>query len=328
MRRAVLILAGLLVAAFWLGGATAAAAEKPPHIGYLTLSPILNPPSPERAGFLQGLRELGYEDGKNIVIEYRSAEGDPEALPFLAEELAASGVRLVVTAGYQAIKSVQEATKTVPIVMLFGADPDTSGFAKSLARPGGNITGMSQQNRELGVKRLELLKEAIPAIRRVAVLWDSSNPVMIPEWESTQSAARRLGLQLISADGAGEPSLERAFALIARERPDALVTFVDLRLASYRQIIPEFALRQRLPTMFGLTAFVTAGGLMSYAPDFADLSRRSAGYVDKILKGANPAELPIQQPTRFHFVVNLKTAQALGLKLPERILLRADELIQ
>jgi putative ABC transport system substrate-binding protein len=187
---------------------------------------------------------------------------------------------------------------------------------------------MSQQNRELGAKRLELLKETIPTVRRVAVLWDSSNPVMIPEWESTHIAAKRLGIQLISADGAGEPNLEKAFARIAKNRPDALVTFVDLRMASYRQIIPEFALKQRIPSMFGLTAFAEAGGLMSYSPDFADLSRRSAGYVDKILKGANPAELPIQQPTRFHFVVNLKTARALGVRIPERILQRADVIIE
>lgn len=299
-----------------------------PRIGYLALSPLTEPPSPERAGFLRGLRELGYEDGKNIRIEYRSAEGDPEALPFVAEELVASGVRLVVTAGHPAVKAVQGASNSMPIVLLFASDPDATGFAKSLAHPGGNITGMSMQNRELGAKRLDLLKEAIPTIRRVAVLWDSSNPVLKPEWESTQAAARRLGIQLISADGAGELNFEKTFALIAKQRPDALVTFVDLRLASYRQIIPEFALKQRLPTMFALTAFVEQGGLMSYAPDFADLSRRSAGYVDKILKGAKPAELPIQQPVLYRLAVNLKTARALGLKLPERILQRADELIQ
>jgi putative ABC transport system substrate-binding protein len=320
-------MAGILVVALVFAGTTAAGSDKTPRIGYLALSPLTDPPSPERAGFLQGLRELGYEDGKNIVIEYRSAEGDPEALPFLAVELVASGVRLVVTGGYPAVKALQEASNSMPIVLLFAADPDATGFAKSLARPGGNITGMSMQNRELGAKRLELLKEAIPGIRRVAVLWDSSNPVLKPEWESTQAAARLLGIQLISADGAGEQNFESAFALIARERPDALVAFVDLRLASYRQIVPEFALKQRLPTMFALHAFVQSGGLMSYAPDFADLCRRSAGYVDKILRGANPAELPIQQPTRYVLAINLKTARALGLRLPARILQRADEVI-
>ncbi|HJX17092.1 MAG TPA: ABC transporter substrate-binding protein [Acidiferrobacterales bacterium] len=329
MKRIKLSLAGILIAGLWLASVGAdAGSGKVPRIGYLTLSPLLEPPSPERAGFLKGLREHGYEDGKNIIIEYRSAEGDPEALPFVAEALVASGVRLVVTAGYPAIKAVQDASDAVPIVLLFAADPDATGFAKSLARPGGNITGMSMQNRELGAKRLELLKEAVPDIRRVAVLWDSSNPVLKPEWESTQMAGRRLGIQFISADGANEPNFEKAFALIVKARPDALVTFVDLRLASYRQIIPEFAIKQRLPTMFALTAFVESGGFMSYAPDFEDLSRRSAGYVDKILKGANPAELPIQQPTHYKLVVNLKTAKMLGLKLPERILQRADKVIE
>src|SRR3990170_140258 len=257
MKRIKLSLAGILIVGLGLASVGAdAGSGKVPRIGYLTLSPLLEPPSPERAGFLQGLREHGYEDGKNIIIEYRSAEGDPEALPFVAEALVASGVRLVVTAGYPAIKAVQDASDAVPIVLLFAADLDATGFAKSLARPGGNITGMSMQNRELGAKRLELLKEAVPAIRRVAVLWDSSNPVLKPEWESTQKAGRRLGIQFISADGANEPNFEKAFALIVKARPDALVTFVDLRLASYRQIIPEFAIKQRLPTMFALTAFV------------------------------------------------------------------------
>jgi len=310
-----------------LCGSPAGAAD-PPRIGYLTLSPLLDKPSPERAGFIQGLRELGYVDGRNIVIEYRSAEGDPEALPFVAEELVASGVRLVVTAGYHPIKALQDATREVPIVILFGADPDQSGFAKSLARPGGNITGMSQQNRELGVKRLELLHDVVPGMKRVAVLWDSSNPVMIPEWQATQAAARRLGIELISADGAGEPSFRHAFALIEKRRPDALITFVDLRMASYRQIIPEFALRKRLPNISGLEAFVVNGGLMSYAPDFADLSRRSAGYVDKILRGANPAELPIQQPVSYNLVINLKTARKLGITFPDSILQRASRVIE
>jgi putative ABC transport system substrate-binding protein len=229
-------------------------------------------------------------------------------------------------AGYPAVKAVQEASNTMPIVLLFAADPDATGLRKALHDRAG-ITGMSMQNRELA-KRLELLKEAIPTIKRVAVLWDSANPVLKPEWESTLAAAQRLGIQLISADGAGEADFEKAFALIAKERPDALVTFVDLRLASYRNIIPEFALQQRLPSIFALKAFVESGGLMSYSPDFVDLCRRSAGYVDKVLKGAKPAELPIQQPTRYVLVINLKTTQRLGLKLPERTLQRADEVIQ
>jgi len=325
MRRRSAVQAGFSL--FLMGLAPAMAADLP-RIGYLTLSPLLDKPSPERAGFLRGLREHGYVDGKNIIIEYRSAEGDPEALPFVAEELVSSGVRLVVTAGYQPIKALQDATRKMPIVILFGADPDQSGFAKSLARPGGNITGMSQQNRELGVKRLELLHDVVPGMKRVAVLWDSSNPVMRPEWEATQKAARRLGIEAISADGAGEPSFAKAFAMIEKRRPDALISFVDLRMASYRQIIPQFAMRHRLPDISGLEAFVINGGLMSYAPDFADLSRRSAGYVDKILRGANPADLPIQQPVAYNLVVNLKTANKLGVRIPDSILQRASRVIE
>jgi putative ABC transport system substrate-binding protein len=319
------VLPALFVMTLAAPAAPAETREGVPRIGYLTLSPLLETPSPERAGFIKGLREQGYEEGKNLIIEYRSAGGDPEALPFLAEELAASGVKLIVTVGYVAIKALQDATRTIPIVLMFGADPVASGLVQSLARPGGNITGMTQLNQELGAKRLELLKEAIPTIRRVAVLWDSSNPVLGSEWEATVEAARRLDIELISADAAHEPSFEKAFARIASKRPDALITFVDLRTAGYRSIIPEFALKQRLPTMFGLTAFVTAGGLMSYAPDFADLSRRSAAYVRKILEGADPAELPIQQPTRFTLAINLKTAKALNVVFPQSLMLRADE---
>jgi len=319
-----LVIAGLSVA----GVAVVAKADDVPRIGYLAVAPITDKPSPERAGFLEGLRDLGYENGKNITIVYRSAEGAVEALPFVAEELVDSGVKLVVTAGNPAIRALQQASNSIPIVIMFSADPVAAGFAGSLAHPGGNITGMSQQNLELGAKRLELLKEAVPSIRRVAVLWDSSNPVMIGEWESTKSAARQLGIEVISGDAAGEPSFEKVFEDIKRQRVDALVTLIDLRTASYRQIIPEFALKQRLPSITGLEAFSKYGGLMTYAPDFGDLSRRSAGYVHKILRGAKPGDLPIQQPTNYSLVVNLRTARALGIAIPKRILQRADRIIE
>lgn len=204
------VLAGLLVTGLgFAGGVVAADGNGVPRIGYLAVAPITDKPSPERAGFLAGLRELGYENGKNITIVYRSAEGTYDALPFVAEELVESGVKLVVTAGNPAIRALQEASDSIPIVILFSADPVAAGFAKSLARPGGNITGMSQQNLELAAKRLELLKETVPAIRRVGVLWDSSNPVMVGEWESTKTAARQLGVELVSGDAAGEPSFTR-----------------------------------------------------------------------------------------------------------------------
>lgn len=323
------VFAGLLVAGLGIAGVShAATGDEPPRIGYLAVAPLTDKPSPERAGFLAGLRELGYENGKNISIVYRSAEGATDALPFVAEELVESGVKLVVTAGNPAIRALQQASNTIPIVILFSADPVAAGFAKSLARPGGNITGMSQQNLELGAKRLELLKETVPSIRRVAVLWDSSNPVMRGEWESTRTVAKQLGIELIPGDVAGEPSFEKIFERILSQRVDAIVTLIDLRTASYRQIIPEFALKHRLPSITGLEAFAENGGLMSYAPDFGDLSRRSAAYVDKILRGAKPGDLPIQQPTHYSLVLNLKSARALGITIPRRILERADRIIE
>jgi putative ABC transport system substrate-binding protein len=328
MRAAWLVGTGVALALAAFSTVAAPSPHKLPRIGYLALSPILDTPSAERAGFLQGLREHGYEDGKNIEIQYASAEGDPEMLEFQAEVLVESGVDMIIGAGLPVIRAARKATDRIPIVMMFAADPVPQGLAQSLARPGSNVTGMSMLNAQLGGKRLELLKQALPSIRRVAVLWDASNPALAPEWQSTESTARQLRIELISVDVSKDPDLVRAFAHIEQTRPDALVTFVDLRTASYRKIIPEFALKQRLPTMFGLTAFVELGGLLSYAPDFADLSRRSAAYVNKILNGANPAELPIQQPTQFSLAVNLRTAKALGLQIPEAILLRADEVLR
>jgi putative ABC transport system substrate-binding protein len=330
MKRTAAVFAVILLASFLLvpSGAAAQQRGKVPRIGYLVLSPLLEPPSAERAGFLQGLRELGYEDGKNIVIEYRSAEGDPETLPFLVDELIELKVDVIVAPAGPPLLVAKEATHTIPIVMLFSADPVTAGLVESFARPGGNVTGMSMQNVELGGKRIELLKQAIPRISRVAVLWDSANVMVQREWEATNRMAATLGIKVESADVAGAPDFSLAFEQIRKSRPDALMTIVDLRTARYRQIIPEFALAERIPLMAGLAAFTHAGGLMSYAPDFADLSRRAAAYVDKILKGANPANLPVQQPTHYRLTVNLRTAKALGLEIPEAVLTRADEVLR
>jgi putative ABC transport system substrate-binding protein len=298
------------------------------RIGYLVLSPLLETPSPERAGFLRGMRELGYEEGKNLTIEYRSADGAIDILPFLVDELIELNVDVIVSPAGPPLIAAKEATSKVPIVMMFSADPVSAGLVQSLARPGGNVTGMSMQNVELAAKRLELLKETVPRLSRVAVIWDSSNRMVHGEWEMTQRIARRLAITLESVDVGGEPDLSHAFERIKAKRPDALIAIVDLRIARYRQIIPDFALAERIPLMAGLTAFTQAGGLMSYAPDFAELSRRAAGFVDKLLNGANPATLPVQQPTTFELVINLKTAKTLGIKLPESILLRADKVIE
>jgi putative ABC transport system substrate-binding protein len=299
-----------------------------PRIGYLVLSPLTDPPSPERAGFLQGLHELGYEDGKNIVIEYRSAEGDPEMPPFLAEELVNLKVKAIVGMGSPTVRAARQASSTLPIVMLFAADPVSLGFVHSLARPGTNVTGMTHMPAQLGPKRLELLKTALPHVTRVAVVWDASNPGAMPEWDAIEAAARRLGVRLSAVDLARTKDMDALRARLNAVRPDAIMTIIDPHVAVYRQFLPRFALERRVPTMFDWKAFVEAGGLMSYVPDFPDMARRAAAHVDKILKGANPAELPIQQPTEIQLTLNLRTAKALGVKFPESIVLRADQVIE
>ena len=301
---------------------------KVPRIGYLVRSTLISPPTAERAAFFEGMRELGYIEGKNLLVEYRSAEGDPEALPFLAAELVNLKVDLIVVAGAQPALAVRDASANTPVVMLFSPDPVGTGLIASLARPGGNVTGMSHFAPELGAKRLQLLKEAIPGVKRVAVLWDSGNFAVAPEWQATQAAARALNIVLQPVDIRADNDLGAAFAAIRSNRPDALVTILDLRTSVYRDIIPEFAMSQRLPTMFGLRDFAVAGGLISYAPNFSALSRRAASYVDRILKGAKPADLPVEQPTQFELVINLKTAKALGITMPQSILVRADKVIR
>jgi len=330
MKRMALLLTAVLYGAIALSPQTVAAPPpgKMARIGYLVLSPLLETPSPERVGFLRGMRELGYVEGKNLTIEYRSADGATDMLPFLADELVELGVDVIVAPAGPPLLAAKEATSKIPVVMMFSADPVSAGLVQSLARPGGNVTGMSMQNVELAAKRLELLKEAVPRIARVAVIWDSSNVMVHREWEMTQRIARGLGITLESVDVGGEPDLSRAFERIKAKRPDALIAIIDLRIARYRQIIPGFALAERIPLMAGLTAFTQAGGLMSYAPDFSELSRRSAGFVDKLLNGADPATLPVQQPTTFDLVINMKTAKSLGLRIPDSILLRADQVIK
>jgi len=330
MKRMALLLTAVLYGAIALSPQTVAAPPpgKMARIGYLVLSPLLETPSPERVGFLRGMRELGYVEGKNLTIEYRSADGATDMLPFLADELVELGVDVIVAPAGPPLLAAKEATSKIPVVMMFSADPVSAGLVQSLARPGGNVTGMSMQNVELAAKRLELLKAAVPRIARVAVIWDSSNVMVHREWEMTQRIARGLGITLESVDVGGEPDLSRAFERIKAKRPDALIAIIDLRIARYRQIIPGFALAERIPLMAGLTAFTQAGGLMSYAPDFSELSRRSAGFVDKLLNGADPATLPVQQPTTFDLVINMKTAKSLGLRIPDSILLRADQVIK
>jgi ABC-type uncharacterized transport system substrate-binding protein len=309
--------------------AEAQQAGKVARIGYMVLSPLTDPPSPERAAFLAGLRALGYIEGKSIIIEYRSAKSNLELFHDLAEDLVRLKVDVIVTAGaIEAPAAAKEATATIPIVVVAG-DPVGAGLAASLARPGGNVTGLSLLAPELGGKRLQLLKEAVPGIGRVAVLWNPGTSISgALEWQATEAAARALGVTLRSYEVRGADDLARALAAISRERTDALTLIFSPLMTGYREIVADFARKNRLPTVFGASEFVQAGGLMSYAPNVPEIFRRAAVYVDRILKGAKPGDLPIEQPQEFELVINLKTAKVLGLTLPPSLVLRADQVIE
>ena len=298
-----------------------------PRIGYLVLSPLADPPTAERQAFLDGLREQGYVVGRTIAIEYRSADWNRELLPELAVELVERKVDVIIAAP-GTLDAARQATRTIPIVFTGGADPVASGLVASLARPGGNITGMTFALPEMAGKRLALLKEAIPKASRVAVLWSPDNEGAQLDWQQTQAAARALDIELQSLEVRDPKDVPTALSTMTRRRPHALITFPSALTSAYRPIIVEFATKQRLPTMFGLRADVEAGGLMSYSPNAADAFRRGAYYVDRILKGAKPGDLPIERPHKFELVLNLKTAKALGVNIPTPLLLRADQVVQ
>ncbi len=307
------------------------AAAQPPgkvaRIGYLLVSPLALTPTPERQAFLDGLRELGWEEGRNLHIEYRAANWNRDLLPDLAEELVTLKVDLIVAVG-GTHEAARQATKTIPIVVPAMGDPVEHGFVASLARPGGNITGTAFFTKELAGKKLELLKETLPRLSRVAVLWNPTNEVSVPYWKETEVAARVLGIALQPLEVRNPKDFPAAFSAISRRRPDALITLADPLTTAFRPIIVEFAAKHLVPTMFDLRADVEAGGLMAYGPHVPELFRRVASYVHRILKGAKPGDLPIEQPDRFELVINLKTAKTLGLKIPPSILVRADKLIE
>ena len=300
---------------------------KVPRIGYLVLPALDDPPSEERQAFLQGLRELGYVEGQTIMIEYRSAGWNRELLPDIAAELVGLKVDLIVAAGLT-IQAAKDATKTIPIVMPASPDPVGAGFVGSLARPGGNVTGLSLVAPDLSGKRLELLKEAVRKVSRLAVLWNSSSRSAETEWKAMQPTAAALGIKLESRAVSNADEFLRAFSDVSRRRPDGVITILDTLTSSYSKIIADWALQARLPTMFGYGAAAEAGGLMSYAPRFPDLYRRAAYYVDRILKGTTPADLPVEQPTKFEFIINLKTAKQIGVTIPPEVLYRADKVIK
>jgi putative tryptophan/tyrosine transport system substrate-binding protein len=298
-----------------------------PRIGYLgNSSPSLEPDLVE--AFRQGLRELGYIEGQTIVIEYRWAEGEYDRFPDLVADLIRLKVDVIVTAGTPGTLAAKQATKTIPIVMAVAGDAVGAGLVASLARPGGNVTGLTTIVQDLEGKRLELLKEVVPGLSRVGVLWNPVNPVNPIIFKQTQIAAQTLGLTVQTLDVRGVEEFEDAFAILARERPDALIMITDRFLLTHRKRIVEFMAQHRLPTMYPYRELVVEGGLLSYAPSYTDSFRRAATFVDKILKGTKPADLPVEQPMKFELVLNLKTAQALGLTIPPTLLFQADEVIR
>jgi putative ABC transport system substrate-binding protein len=278
--------------------------------------------------FQQQLRELGYVEGRNVAFEARFASKKPEQLPALAKELVRLNVAVIVTGGTAAALEAKRATNTIPIVMATGSDHVSLGLVVSLARPGRNITGLSSISTELTAKRLDLLREVLPKMTRLAVLWHSDNIGSAPAIRDLETAARssRVALQNLGVSTAGE--LADAFSAATREHADAIFVVAGPFTFPWRQTIADLALKHRLPSMHGPVEYVEAGGLISYAPSYSALFRRAAVYVDKILKGAKPGDLPIEQPTKFELAINLKTAKALGLTIPKSLLLRADQVIE
>jgi putative tryptophan/tyrosine transport system substrate-binding protein len=323
--------AGLSVIAFVIGvgGAMAQQPKKVPRIGYLSAADPARESARAEAIRL-ALRELGYIEGQNIAIEYRYSEEKVDRHPELAAELVRLKVDIIVVAGgTEPVRAAKNATKTIPIVMTGGGlDPVEAGLVESLARPGGNVTGLTSLNRELGGKRLELLKEGVPKVARVAVLYEKANrPSVIEVKEVLPVAARALGLTVRSWEVQAADGFDRVFAALNKDRPDGLfVTGGTLMLANQKRIA-GFALKSRLPSI-GYREYVDAGGLMSYGADQADSYRRVAYYVDKILKGAKPADLPVERPTKFELVINLKTAKQIGVTIPQSVLYRADKVIK
>jgi ABC-type uncharacterized transport system substrate-binding protein len=281
-----------------------------------------------RRHFLLGLRDLGYIEGRHFKLEERYAAGQVDRLPALAAELVALPVDMIAANGEAPISAAKRASDNLPIIMLIAADPIGSGFVTNLARPGGSITGMSSLTSDLASKRVELLKELLPNASRVAVLWNPSNRSKVLEWADTQTGAKTLGLSLHSIEVRAPTDIDPAFVSIQRVQPDALLTFTESLTIAFRARIGTFALANRLPMVSALREFAELGGIATYGVSRHDLWRRSASYVDKIVRGAKPSDLPVEQPTRFELVINLMTAKAIGVDVAPTILTRADEVIE
>jgi putative ABC transport system substrate-binding protein len=321
-----ILIAGL-VSGLIIGWAQIARAQKQvrkdARIGYLSVGSSSSE-APRIKAFREGLRQLGYIEGQNISIEYRYGDGKVDRLPDLAAELVHLRVDVIV-AGGTPVRAARKATSTIPIVMTVSTDPVAQGYVESLARPGGNVTGLSSMAADLGGKRLELFKETFPKVRRLGVFATATNEIAFRE---TQTSAQALGFKIQSHQVRGPRDLEHAFALMTNDRVDGLFTVASVLLTANRKPIVEFAAKNKLPAMFHNEDFIEVGGLMSYAPSLLDMHRRAATFVDKILKGTKPADLPVEQPMKFEFVINLKAAKGIGVTIPPNVLVRADKVIR
>jgi putative tryptophan/tyrosine transport system substrate-binding protein len=309
-------------------GVSLAKAQQPlkaPRIGILRAG---SPPDRTLELFLQSMRELGYVEGKNIRFEIRFAAGDQRRSAELAKELVQLNVDALFTSGTRSILDLKEATRTIPIVMVSTSDPIGTGMVASLARPGGNVTGMSLLASDLWPKRLELLKETSPKLSRAAMIWNKSNAGMGLEAKATLETAGALGVVLQDRGITNPSELEAVFAAINKDRPDGILALVDLSLNAHQKRILDFLSANRLPAMFENTQWVEAGGLMAYGPSTPDVLRRAASHMDKILKGTKPTDLPVEQPMRFEMIINLKAAEQIGLTIPPNVLVRADRVIK
>ena len=302
-------------------------AAEPPLIGYLLLQPLQQTPTPERQAFLDGLRAQGLIEGRDYRMLYKSAELEADFLEDAARDLVKAGARVIVATGGAAVTAAGKVTQSIPIVGISMTDP-VPRFAKSLARPGGNITGLANLQFDLAAKRVQLLKEMVPDIRSFAVIWNADSGRKPTELAEMQAAAAKLKLKLIPASVRDAAELTRVFARLRRERPDAILTVIDPRIGAYSTLIADFARTEKIPTMSGLAQFTRQGGLASYAPDLPAMFQRAGFFVKRILDGTKPGDLPIEQPTKIEFIVNLKTAREIGLTIPPVTLLRADRVIE
>ena len=319
---------GLVLVAVSLGTVVAQPPEKVPRVGYISPGSSSNPFRLRRfEAFRQGLHELGYVEGRNIALEPRWAEGEYERYPALAADLVRLKVHVIVTVGGAATKAARQTTKTTPIVMSVVIDPLGSGLVASLARPGGNVTGITVMASDIVGKQLELLKQAVPDVFRVALLSNPANPGSVPQLREAEAAARVLGVRLQVLEARDPQEIGRAFGAMTRERAGALVVLPDAIFGNQQKQIADLAAKSRLPSISGIPEYGDAGGLIVYGANNLDLERRAAIFVDRILKGAKPGDLPVEQPTKFELIINLRTAKAIGLTIPPSLLQRADQII-